>query len=274
MSEARSEYVHGTAPDEQRRLSALNRLLNDSSMKQLAIARGERVLDVGCGLAQLTRDMARASGMRALGIERSPDQIAEALHLAREAGEEGLIEIRAGDALALPLQGAEWESFDVAHARFILEHVPDPLGVVRQMVRAVRPGGRVALEDDDHEVLRLHPEPAGFAALWHAYMASYERIGNDPRIGRKLVALLHEAGAQPRRNAWLYFGGCAGDPDFAALVANMAHLIEGTRERVIPAGAMDAGTFDASLATLRAWGERRDASIWFARCWAEGVRGK
>jgi 2-polyprenyl-3-methyl-5-hydroxy-6-metoxy-1,4-benzoquinol methylase len=45
--------------------------------------------------------------------------------------------------------------FDVAHARFLLEHVPDPLVIVRTMVRAVRPGGRVILADDDYEGLRL-----------------------------------------------------------------------------------------------------------------------
>jgi SAM-dependent methyltransferase len=272
LNERHSEYVHGTAPEEQRRLSALNDLLNASSLRQIGVRPGERILDVGSGLAQLTRDLARAAGRPALGIERSAEQIAEALRQAAAAGETSLIELREGDARALPLAEQEWGAFDLAHARFVLEHVPDPLEVVRQMARAVKPGGRVVLEDDDHEVLTLHPEPAGFSALWSAYMRTYSEVGNDPRVGRKLVALLHDAGLSPKRNTWLFFGSCAGEAQFEALVSNMLKLIGDQRERISRAGALDATAFDAAFAALRAWGERKDAAIWFARCWAEGVK--
>lgn len=272
MNERKSEYVHGTAPDEQRRLSALNELLNETSLRQIGVRQGECVLDVGSGLAQLTRDFARAAGRRALGIERSAEQIAEALRQATAARETELIELRQGDARSLPLRGDEWGTFDLVHARFVLEHVPDPIEVVRQMARAVKPGGRVVLEDDDHEVLRLHPEPAGFTALWSAYMRTYDAVGNDPRIGRKLVALLHEAGLTPRRSTWLFFGSCSGEAQFTALVRNMLKLIGDQRERIVRTGALDAATFDAALTALGTWGERRDAAIWFARCWAEGVK--
>ena len=71
---------------------------------------------------------------------------------------EDLVELREGDVYSLPLRDDEWGSFDVVHTRFLLEHVPDPQAVVDEMVRAVRPGGRVALLDDDHELLRLAPE--------------------------------------------------------------------------------------------------------------------
>ena len=48
----------------------------------------------------------------------------------------------------------------------------DPLAVVRQMVRAVKPGGRVVLADDDHDLLRLWPEPPGAPYMRPpAYMA-------------------------------------------------------------------------------------------------------
>ena len=66
-------YLHGTAPSEQDRLSLLNDILNEASFRQLGLRGGERVLDVGCGLAQLTRAMARVAlpGGKVLGIERS-----------------------------------------------------------------------------------------------------------------------------------------------------------------------------------------------------------
>ena len=269
-----SRYVHGTEPEEQRRLAVLNDLLNESSLRAPELRGGERVLDLGAGLGQLTRAIARAVGPagRVLGIERSAEQIAEARRLARADGEERLLEMRQGDVLELDLAAGEWGSFDVAHARFILEHVPDPLRVVRAMVRAVRVGGRIVIEDDDHDVLRLWPEPAGLMELWRAYIRSYEQNGNDPYVGRRLVALLHAAGALPTRNAWLFFGGCAGDGRIDLFVRNLVDLLEGAREAILAAGPVDRARFDAAIAATRAWGERPDAAFWFARCWAEGVR--
>ncbi|MEO6462750.1 MAG: class I SAM-dependent methyltransferase, partial [Candidatus Eisenbacteria bacterium] len=139
-------YVHGTAPEEQARLTRMNTLLNTRSLDALALHGGERVLEVGAGLAHLARGMARRGAARVVGIERSARQLDEARRQARDGGDQplldaGRVELREGDALALPLADDEWGTFDVAHARFLLEHVTDPLAVVRQMVRAVRPGG-------------------------------------------------------------------------------------------------------------------------------------
>src|SRR6266576_212810 len=151
-------YIHGATPEEQQRLSLLNDLLNESSLRELCLNGTETVLDVGSGLGQFTRCMAR-TGARVLGVERSADQVAEAGKLARDDGEERLVEFREGEAVPLPLEPGERSSFDVAHARFLLEHLSDPAAAVREMVQAVRPGGRVVLADDDHEILRLWPEP-------------------------------------------------------------------------------------------------------------------
>ncbi len=274
MTDAPSSYVHGTSPDEQRRLTRLNELLNRSSLAELALAGGERVLDVGSGLGQLARLMAREAGAggHVLGIERSPEQLAEAERQARDAGDSGRVEFRRGDALDLPLTGHEWGSFDVVHGRFILEHVSDPLAVTRAMVRAARPGGRIVLEDDDHDVLRLWPEPDGLASVWNAYQRTYDRAGNDPRVGRKLVALLHAAGAAPRRNRWLFFGAASGDPDFPVYVDNLADVLAGARDAIVANGDAGAAAIDETVASVREWKSRPDAALWFARCWAEGVR--
>ncbi len=269
----RSEYLHGTAPDEQRRLALLNGLLNESSLRAATIRPGERVADFGCGLAQLTRAFARASGAPSLGIERDPAQLAEARRLAAEAGESGLVELRAGDIVSPPFAASEWGSFDVAHARFVLEHVPDPLAVVRAMARAVKPGGRVLLEDDDHWIMRFWPETTEVTLLWRGYVESYSRLGNDPQVGRKLVSLLHDSGMTPRRNQWLFFGTCAGETElFPLWMENLVGVYDSARAEMIASGSLDAESYAAAIAALREWGRRRDAAVWFARCWAEGVK--
>ncbi len=269
-----SVYIHGTSEDEQRRLSLLNDvLLNQASLREIALRGDERIIDFGSGLGQFTRAMGRAVPRgRVIGIERNEEQIAEAQRLAEIENEASLVEFRRGDVLNLDLRADEWASFDLAHARFILEHVPDPLRVVQTMVRAVKRGGRIVLADDDHGVLRLWPEPPGFIDLWNAYIRTYDRIGNDPYVGRRLVSLLHQAGAVPRRNTWIFFGGCAGMQIFDVLTANMAGVVRSARQTIIKMSLFDSDGFDAVMRQYDTWSRRPDAAIWFAVAWAEGAR--
>ena len=267
-----STYLHGTTPAEQDRLSQLNRLLNDAALQKLSLRGGERIVDFGCGLAQLTRGMARAAGTRVVGIERSAEQLAEGARQAAAAGETALLELRQGDVLSPPIEGPEWGTFDVAHARFVLEHVRDPAAVVRRMVAAVRPGGRVVLQDDDHDVLRLQPEPPGFWPLWSAYMRTYDRLGCDPYIGRRMPSLLEQAGAAPVRADFIFFGACKGEPRFAAFAENLIGILAGAREPIIAGDLLEARAVDGTLEAIRTWALRPDATLWYALFWAEGVR--
>jgi SAM-dependent methyltransferase len=261
-----STYIHGTSPDEQRRLSLMNDvLLNQGSLRELALRGDERVVDFGSGLGQFTCAMARSVPRGSVvGVERSDEQRAKALTEAN-------VEYRAGDVLNLDL-GGEWGTFDVAHARFVLEHVPDPLRVVQAMVRAVKPGGRIVLEDDDHGVMRMWPEPPGMIELWNNYIRTYDRIGNDPYVGRRLVQLLHQAGARPVRNTWIWFGGCAGMESFGVLAANMAGVVRTARETMIAMNLVDGETFDFVMEQYDRWARRPDAALWFSVAWAEGTR--
>jgi ubiquinone/menaquinone biosynthesis C-methylase UbiE len=270
-----SHYLHGTAPEEQERLARLNDLLNDGALREMALGGGEMVLDVGCGLGQLARDIARRVRPRGavIGVERSTEQLAQARRLADRAGEGGLVEFREGEATRVPLQEKEWGTFDIAHARYLLEHVPDPVAVVREMVRAVRPGGRIVLEDDAHDIHRLWPEPPGFSRLWSAYMRTYDRAGSDACVGHSLVSLLVQAGAIPRRNTWLFFGACAGQPELlGAYVDNLAGVLESARESILGIGDFDRRFFEECVGAVRAWGRRTDAAYWYAVSWAEGDR--
>jgi SAM-dependent methyltransferase len=277
MSRAKSVsdsiYIHGSSPAEQTRLSTLNDVLNGAALRELAITPGTAILDVGSGLGQLTRALARASGVggRVVGVERDRAQFERARALQVAAGEENLVEFRMGDAATLPLSPEEIGSFDLTHARFVLEHVVDPLAVVREMKRATRPGGRIVLQDDDHDVLRLWPEPAGFAALWQAYIESYRGLGNDPFVGRRLVSLLVEAGVQPTRNTWIFFGTCAGQKNFDDLAENLIGILSGARACLLEQGLVSDQLFDEGMKNLREWKTRADSALWYAICYAEGI---
>jgi SAM-dependent methyltransferase len=227
----------------------------------------------------MARGMVKRGASRVLGIEQSDAQIQEALRQAEADGERhlvesGRIELRPGDALDLPLGDEERGRFDVAHARFLLEHVTDPGAVVKQLVRAVRPGGRIVLSDDDHDMLRLWPEPPGFDLLWRGLIRSYDRLGCDPYVGRRLVALLAEAGARPVKNDLLWFGACAGEERgmFDTLALNVRIILVEAGEAIRRAGGIAPDDFDRAIFALEEWSARRDAAIWYAMNWAEGRR--
>lgn len=263
-------YVHGTHAQEQQRLATLNALVNRASLAAARPAAGERLLDMGSGLGQFARAFALEAGVPAVGVERSHEQLDRARALA--AGEAPLAEFRAGDAFAPPLTDAEWGAFDVVHARFLLEHVPDPQVLVAVMARAVRPGGRVIVEDDDHEALTLWPEPPHVGTAWRAYQRTYDRLGNDPIVGRRLVQLLAGAGLRPRRIESLPFGACSGQDEFVPLVENLAEILRGARVPILATGGCSPDELDAALAALEVFSRRDDAAFWYVIRWAEGVR--
>ncbi|HKW14053.1 MAG TPA: methyltransferase domain-containing protein [Candidatus Krumholzibacteria bacterium] len=274
MSGADGTYIHGTEPDEQGRLARLNRLINSQSLSRMNPQPGQRVLDVGCGFGLFAHEIAARVGSegRVVGIERAAAQVEQGQRLAAELAFSERAEIRIGDAYAFPLRDDEWGTFDIAHARFLLEHLERPADVVAAMVRAVKPGGRVILEDDDHEALILFPALPEFEAVWRAYARAYDVGDRDPRIGRKLVALLAAAGAQPTRCDWPFFGSCAGAETFDAIITNCRAILTGARESIVRDGAISGGDLDAGLRAYDTWRTRPDASYWYCTFWAEGRR--
>jgi len=269
-------YIHGTDSDERGRLTRLNELINPRALGALALEPGDRVLEVGSGLGLFAHEMAAAVGPegQVLGIERDRSQLALALQMSVEENDfAAAVEFRRGDAAKLPLRPGEWSGFDVAHCRFLLEHVAEPERVVAAMADAVRPGGRVVLEDDDHDLLRLWPPVPGVDRLWQAYVHAYRQRGYDPFIGRRLVALLHEAGLSPVRSDMPPFGACAGDEDFEIYVENLRMVLGGAAEAIQEGGVTEI-EFGHALSALEAWAERPDAALWYVTFWAEGRRAE
>jgi SAM-dependent methyltransferase len=106
------------------------------------ICRDDRVLDVGCGTGQTTREAARlAAAGEALGIDVSETAIAR----AREAAEaEGLGNVRfeQGDAATHGFPAAH---FNIGISRFGTMFFGEPIVAFRNIARAIHPGGRLVM---------------------------------------------------------------------------------------------------------------------------------
>jgi ubiquinone/menaquinone biosynthesis C-methylase UbiE len=265
-----SHYIHGSDPSEQDRLARLNRLINNRCFPKLKLEKGFRVLDVGSGLGQFTYQMSQAIGEGGfcLGIERDTSQIS----VARKNHVATNLEFRQGDAMNLPLAPTEWETFDIAHTRFLLEHLPNPSKAVSAMVNALKPGGRIVLEDDDHESMILFPEPLGFKELWTAYMQSYMEVGNDPFIGRKLTKLLLDQGLKNIQNDVVFFGDCAGTDTFPLFASNLMEVIATSYPVMISAKLILESDYQLAIKNLKAWSALPHASLWYTINVAEGIK--
>src|SRR6516225_10366923 len=102
----------------------------------------DRVLDVGCGTGQTTRDAARAATAgSALGVDLSAQMLEHARILSREEGLANVSFLQA-DAQVYQFPVA---SFDVAISRFGTMFFADPVAAFGNVGHALRPGGRVAL---------------------------------------------------------------------------------------------------------------------------------
>jgi SAM-dependent methyltransferase len=248
----------------------MNQLLNARELDAIGLCGDERALEMGAGTGLFARALAgRLLRGSVLGIELDARQLAAAR--ATGAGVANL-ELRSGDALEPPLFDEEWGSFDVVHARFLLEHLARPARAVEVMARAVRPGGRVVLVDDDHEVLRLWPEAPLFQRVWWAYCEQYSLRGTDPWIGRKLVGLAAAAGLRPSNATALFFGACAGMETFTTAIDNMHGVIAGAAEDIARSGSLAANRVQDGLRELREWAQRPAAALWYSVPFVEAVR--
>jgi ubiquinone/menaquinone biosynthesis C-methylase UbiE len=149
---------------------------------------GLEVLDVGCGPGTITADLARrvAPG-RVLGI----DAAAEVVAAARADHSLENLEFAVGDVYALD---APDETYDVVHAHQVLQHLPDPVGALREMRRVCKPGGVVAVRDSDYGAFTWFPADRRLDRWLDLYRAVARSNRGEPDAGRHVLAWARAAG--------------------------------------------------------------------------------
>ena len=232
----------------------------DSAAYLLAHLRaGMDLLDVGCGPASITADLAeRVAPGRVVALDAAAGALEAARKTLHERGLSEQVEVTSGDVMALPFEDA---SFDVVHAHQVLQHLADPVGALAEMRRVTRPGGIVAVRDAVYSAMTWFPEPAGMEQWRSVYMATARANGGEPDAGSRLLSWAREAGftnASASASTWCY----ATPADRAWQSQTWAQrCLTSFGPRAVELGLADGPDLEAMAQAWRQWGDSEDA--WF-----------
>lgn len=167
-----------------RQQTGWTRPLRSYILDQLALEASARFLEAGCGTGAVLAELGEETPAALFGADISLTYL-ELAH--RHAPGARLIQ---ADVQRLPYASG---CFEGAGCHFLLLWVQDPTLAVREMVRVVRPGGAVLLMAEPDYGGRIdYPHELSILGEWQAQ--SLRLQGASPLIGRRLAALLSQAG--------------------------------------------------------------------------------
>ncbi|MDO5067703.1 MAG: class I SAM-dependent methyltransferase [Propionibacteriaceae bacterium] len=220
---------------------------------------GQRVLDVGCGPATITADLAE---LVAPGEVIGLDNVEAALDAARATlqarGVDG-VKLVKGDVYELLWPD---EYFDVVHAHQVLQHLPDPVAALKEMLWVTSPDGIVAARDAIYSAMTWYPQYEGMTAWQEIYIATARANGGEPDAGSRLKAWCHEAGfdeVTASASTWCY----STDEERAWWAETWAErCVTSFGPRAVELGLATRADLEQMAADWRRWA--KDNNGWFA----------
>ena len=192
-----------------------------------AIQPGETVLDLGSGAGfDVFLAAARVGPTgRVMGVDLTPEMVEAARRNAATGGYTN-VEFRLGDIERLPVEDA---SADLVISNCVLNLVPDKPKAFREIVRVLKPGGRVAISDivlDGPLPEELQGSEDGYCSCVSGAIGRQEYLAEMAAAGLRQVAVISEADA-----AALLSGDCCGDGLGEAELAGVVTSIHVTAKK-------------------------------------------
>ena len=176
----------------------------------MALDSAGTVLDMGCGTGVAARAIVRRTNFsgRVTGIDLSPYLAEAAKRLADEEGLGSLVEFRSGDTRELDIPDGR---FDAVVAHTLVSHLEEPLTVIEEAGRVVKPGGLIAIFDGDYASMTFALDDPLQSKRYDE--AVINAIVTSPRVMRQLPRLIQRAGLEMIRT-FPYIMAEVGEGDF------------------------------------------------------------
>jgi ubiquinone/menaquinone biosynthesis C-methylase UbiE len=235
------DYALGYSTDEERRLALQAKMfegLTEDLLRRAGVAAGMDVLDIGCGIGDVSFLAARLVGPSGsvVGIDRGDDSIETARRRARSLGIENVTFVTAD------ISGFETDKmFDAVIGRLILLYLPDPAQSLQRLSSRLRLGGVMAFQEMDMSTFLPPGTPVlRTRALTWVYDA-FGAAGAQREMGPKLPHIFMNAGLpNPEMIAGQRITS-AFDTATYAMIAGLAQSLLPVMERAKIATAADVG---------------------------------
>ena len=196
MSESQ-EYPLGYSEQEARRLADQGAFLEGFTkdvLQQAGLAHGMRVLDIGCGVGDVSLLAAKIVGKdgSVLGVDRASSSVETA---RRKVASLGVTNVRFAQADVTTLEPDQ--QFDAIVGRLVLLYLPDPATALRGLSRHLRPGGIVAFQEYDISESSQVPPSKLFMKMQRWIHDAFTAGGTELGMGTKLYSTFLRAGLPP-----------------------------------------------------------------------------
>jgi SAM-dependent methyltransferase len=224
---ASGDYIHGYSDEEAERLEAQAEFLAPWALNGLDLSDVHTLLEIGIGVGAQTRILrSRWPQLHVIGVDISPSQLQRASQRLR--GQPSLqhrdgfpVHLLRGDGARLPLADA---SVDAAFFLWVLEHVRDPVGVLRSTARVLKPGGRVWATEVYNRTLMIEPRKPVIDEYFAALSEAQRRVGGAPDVAPMLPTYALRAGLEISSFRWV---GPHGDARDLAYARTLIRYFEG-----------------------------------------------
>lgn len=242
-------YLLASSTDEMQRLRLQAQVWEPAATEFLVglnISPGSRVLDLGCGAMGVLEPLSRLVGAHGMvvGLDRDAVQLNAARAFVEEANLTN-VSIVEDDAFRTALPAGH---FDLVHVRFLFAPVGRDAELLAELLRLVRPGGIIAIQEPDASCWNVAPPSQSWTVLKTAILAAFRAGGGDFDAGCRTFGMLRNAGLQQvsQRNAVL---AVTGDHPYKQLPLQFAASL---RNRMVDGGLISETQLDDCLSDAAA----------------------